>query len=139
MYPYSTYFYKLLIWKINIYRRENLMKEQLQEVSYPKLVLAHRSFQLPEKLGCKALICSSSGLWHHTMVHSWKKFIKIWKHTLMMFIYVKTDACSQTHTKYILSILPNYLPRVYIYVCLTAIFSLFEYFIKIPQKKIISF
>lgn len=112
------------------------MKEQLQEVSYPKLVLAHRSFQLPEKLGCKALICSSSGLWHHTMVHSWKKFIKIWKHTLTMFIYVKTDACSQTHTKYILSILPSYFPQVYIYFFLTVFSSYLNISLKSPKRRL---
>lgn len=57
----------------------------------------------------------------------------------MMFIYVKTGASSQTYTKYILSIPSSYLPQVYIYFCLTAVFLLFEYFIKIPQKKIVSF
>lgn len=57
----------------------------------------------------------------------------------MMFIYVKTGASSQTYTKYILSIPSSYLPQVYIYFCLTAVFLLFEYFIKISQKKIVSF
>lgn len=50
--------------------------------------------------------------------------------------FMKTGASSQTHTKYILSILSSYLPQVYIYFCLTASFFLLEYFIKSPKRRL---